>query len=132
MSARLPRAHRRVIAVSFFYISEQVLDDGVEVIAVGGEVDFEVSPQLRQQIVSRVDAGRRQLLIDLSEATFIDSTAIGVLVAGHKRLDEVGGTLVVVCFDENVRKVFEIVGLEDVLSIYNSRDVAVSALARAA
>ena len=118
--------------MNFFYISEQVLDDGLEVIAVGGEVDFEVSPQLRQQIVSRVDAGRRQLLIDLSEATFIDSTAIGVLVAGHKRLDEVGGTLAVVCFDENVRNVFEIVGLEDVLSIYSSRDEAVSALARAA
>lgn len=118
--------------MSFFYISEEVLDDGVEVIAVGGEVDYEVSPQLKQQIFGRVNGGCRHLLIDLSEAEFIDSTAIGVLVAGHKQLRELGGTLAVVCFDSNVRNIFEIIGLENELSIHSSRDDAVSAFARAA
>jgi anti-anti-sigma factor len=118
--------------VSFFYISEELLDDGVQVIAVGGEVDFAVSPQLKQQIVSRVHAGRRHVIIDLSEAEFIDSTAIGVIVAGHNQLRQVGGTLTVVCFHEHIRNIFEIVGLENTLSIHRSRDDAVSALARAA
>ena len=51
-------------------------------------------------------------MVDLSKATFIDSTTLGVLVGGVKRLRPAGGSLALVCTDENITKIFEITGLD--------------------
>ncbi len=100
-------------------------------IRVGGYVDFDVAPQLKKCILRRIDDGERFLVVDLSDAGFIDSTAIGVLVGALKRLDEAGGSLAVVCTNENVRGIFEIVGLEAVIPLHRSVDDALAAFAPA-
>lgn len=111
-----------------FYLSELDLDGDVHVIRLGGYVDFDVAPQLKKRVVQRIEAGARLLVIDLSDAGFIDSTAIGVLVGALKRLREAGGSLAVVCTSENVRGIFEIVGLENVIPLHASREDALAAL----
>jgi anti-sigma B factor antagonist len=118
--------------VGSFYLSEHAMDGDVQVIRVGGYVDFDVAPQLKKRIVQRVDAGARLIVVDLSDAGFIDSTAIGVLVGALKRLREAGGALAVVCGNDNVRGIFEIVGLENVIPLHASRENALAALAQAA
>src|SRR5204862_322754 len=64
-----------------FYIGDEVqVEDAGEdlaILVVGGEVDFEVSPQLKARLMKTIKAGRRRLVLDLSDVTFIDSTAIG-------------------------------------------------------
>jgi anti-sigma B factor antagonist len=108
----------------FDLIEERLRD--VDVISVTGYVDFDVSPQLKDCIVSRIEAGSRHLVIDLSQAGFIDSTAIGVLVGALKRIREHGGSLAVVCPDPLIRGLFEIIGLDEVIDLAGSRDDALA------
>jgi anti-sigma B factor antagonist len=117
--------------MGFLEVSEDVIDDGVRVLRVSGDVDFDVAPELKQRIVGRVEAGDRKLIIDLSAVGFIDSTAIGVLVAALKRLRDAGGTLMVVCDNEDVRSIFATVGLESVIPLHRSDEDAFAALAHA-
>jgi anti-sigma B factor antagonist len=112
-------------------VSEDVIEDGVRVLRVSGDVDFDVAPELKQRIVSRVEEGDRKLIIDLSAVGFIDSTAIGVLVAALKRLRDAGGTLMVVCDNDDVRSIFATVGLESVIPLHRSDQDAFAALAHA-
>ncbi len=117
--------------MSLFFIRTDSSED-IAIIVVDGYLDFDAAPALKRSIVGRIDEGSRHLVIDLTGADFIDSTAIGVLVGALKRLQESSGSLAVVCTNENIRNVFEIVGLDDMLPLHRSRDDAVSALARAA
>jgi anti-sigma B factor antagonist len=114
--------------VGSFYLSEHTAAGDVHVIRIGGYVDFDVAPQLKQRVVQRIEAGDRLLVIDLCDAGFIDSTAIGVLVGALKRLREVGGSLAVVCDNDNVRGIFEVVGLESVIPLHRTREDALAAL----
>ena len=113
-----------------FYLSDHAIDGETHVIRAGGYVDFDVAPQLKRRIIQRIDAGDRLIVIDLSDVGFIDSTAIGVLVGALKRLRETGGMLAVVCADDNVRGIFEVVGLDNLIPLHNSLDSAVAALAQ--
>jgi anti-sigma B factor antagonist len=118
--------------MSSFHITDEAVDRGVHVIPVDGYVDFDAAPQLKRVIVRHIEEGGHQIVVDLSGAGFIDSTGIGVLVGALKRLRDVGGAMAVVCPDEDMRNIFEVVGLEDVIPLHPSRDDAVSAIARAA
>ncbi len=111
-----------------FYLSEHTVEGDVHVIRIGGYVDFDVAPQLKKRVLERIESGCRLLVIDLSDAGFIDSTAIGVLVGALKRLREAGGSLAVICDNENVRGIFEIVGLESVIPLHRSREDALATL----
>jgi anti-sigma B factor antagonist len=120
----------------YFYIGDDVQVDASDgelaVLIVGGELDYEVSPQLRARLVNAIKAGRRRLVLDLSDVTFIDSTAIGVLAGTLHRLDNAGGgSLAIVCTHEKVLQIFEITGLDSVITVHRSRDEAVSALSLA-
>jgi anti-sigma B factor antagonist len=125
--------------MSFFYIisDEAMVDDvgrsDVALLAMGGEMDYDASPRLKERIADHIKAGRRRLVLDISAATFIDSTAIGVLVGAVARLHEVGGSLAIVCADENesVLHIFQITGVENMIELYRSREEALSALALA-
>jgi anti-sigma B factor antagonist len=119
-----------------FYIGDdvQVNDAGpdVAVLVVGGEVDFEVSPQLKARIMRAIRDGSRRLVLDLTDVTFIDSTAIGVLAGAVERLDETGGGSVsVACTHEKVMQIFEITGLDSVITVHPSREDALASLALA-
>ncbi len=124
--------------MGFFYIGDEAAVEGaphgagVAVIVAGGELDFAASPQIRDRLSERIQAGVRRVIVDLSGATFIDSTAIGALVAMATVVDELdGGLLLVVCPDENRRvlRIFEIAGIESLIAIHSSRAEAMRELA---
>lgn len=118
--------------MSVFTVTEPPGDAGVRVIAVQGYVDFDAAPAFKRFLVERIDEGGRHLVVDLSEAGFIDSTGIGVLVGALKRLQEHDGSLAVVCPDADMRSIFEIVGLENVIPLHAALSDAVDSLAQAA
>ena len=70
------------------------------------------------------------MIVDFSDTTFIDSTTLGVLVGGVKRLRTNDGQLSLVCSDRNITKIFEITGLDRVFTIYGTRDEACRARVR--
>ena len=112
-----------------FDIASERLDGGVFVIALSGEVDLYTAPEFKQQLLEAVADGARHVIVDLSETTFIDSTTLGVLVGGVRRLREKNGDLSLVCSDRNVTKIFEITGLNQVFSIAPNRDEALARVA---
>jgi anti-sigma B factor antagonist len=97
-----------------YILGERVSAAGRHVIAVDGELDLTAAPDLRRAIEAAIDAGAIALVVDLNEVTFIDSTAIGVLLATRERLARSGGSLDIVCNEPNVVRVLEIVGVTDV------------------
>jgi anti-sigma B factor antagonist len=119
-----------------FYIGDDVAledadgGDDVIVVVAGGELDFAASPQLRQRLTEHINTGRKQVVLDLSTATFIDSTAIGVLVGAATSLLESDGSFAIVCPADNRRvlRIFEIAGVESLFALYGSREEALLAL----
>ena len=100
-----------------FHIKEKRLAPDCQGIFVGGELDMSVAPELRDAIERAHEQQVKCMVIELSEATFIDSTSIGVLVGAHRRLEAAGGSLAIVCANRNVRQTFEIAGLDRLIHI---------------
>jgi anti-sigma B factor antagonist len=96
---------------------------GVPVVSALGEVDVSSAPQLSEQLAA-LPTGASRAVVDLSEVTFIDSTGLGVLVAGWKRLDASGSKLDLVVTRPQVAKVLEVTGLDSVFRIFASLDEA--------
>ncbi|MBX5469583.1 MAG: STAS domain-containing protein [Thermoleophilaceae bacterium] len=109
-------------------MSDEAIDADTHVIELGGEVDLYTAPEFKDRMVQVIEAGSKQVVVDLSKATFIDSTTLGVLVGGVKRLRPSGGTLALVCNDQNIAKIFEITGLDRVFPIHATREEALSAV----
>ncbi len=112
-----------------FHIDDEEIDAETHVIELGGEVDLYTAPEFKERLVQVIESGKKRVVVDLSKATFIDSTTLGVLVGGVKRLRPNGGSLALVCTDPNIIKIFEITGLDRVFPIHGSRDEALSAIA---
>jgi anti-sigma B factor antagonist len=113
--------------VNFDVKTEQV-GESTYVIALTGEVDLYTAPEFKQQLLEAISKGARNVVVDLSGTTFIDSTTLGVLVGGVKRLRGQDGQLSLVCSDRNIAKIFEITGLDRVFQIYPARDEALAAV----
>jgi anti-sigma B factor antagonist len=109
-----------------FDIKTEQLNGDAWVIALAGEVDLYTAPEFKQQLLQVIEQGGRQVIVDFSDTTFIDSTTLGVLVGGVKRLRPNDGQLSLVCSDRNITKIFEITGLDRVFTIYPTRDEAVA------
>ena len=114
-----------------FDIKTEQLGDNSYVIALAGEVDLYTAPEFKQQLLDVIAKGAKEVVVDFSGTTFIDSTTLGVLVGGVKRLRTNEGQLSLVCSDRNITKIFEITGLDRVFTIYESREEAVSNLGSA-
>ena len=109
-----------------FDIKTEPLENDAYVIALSGEVDLYTAPEFKQQLLEVIGQGATQVVVDFSDTTFIDSTTLGVLVGGVKRLRPAGGQLSLVCSDPNITKIFEITGLNKVFPIHETRDEALS------
>jgi anti-sigma B factor antagonist len=99
-----------------FGIIQSDADDVTSVVSVEGELDLSTAPRLKWMLVDSLAAGRKNLLVDLTGTTFMDSTALGVLVAVNRTLED-GARLVIVCSRPNVLKIFELSGMEGVFTI---------------
>jgi anti-sigma B factor antagonist len=115
-----------------FDIDTEQLGNGAYVISLKGEVDLYTAPEFKQQLLEVIGQGGREVIVDFTDTTFIDSTTLGVLVGGVKRLRTNDGSLSLVCSDRNITKIFEITGLDRVFTIYATRDEAVSKLSASA
>ena len=111
-----------------FDIKTEQLSDSAYVSSLAGEVDLYTAPEFKQQLLEVIAQGASNVIVDFSNTTFIDSTTLGVLVGGVKRLRTNEGRLSLVCSDRNITKIFEITGLDKVFDIYATRDEAVSSL----
>lgn len=105
------------------------LADDVGLVAVSGELDYLTAPQLEAAIQSASDGQPPQLIVDLSAISFIDSTALGVLLTHVARLAARGGHLILVSNDPRVSRLLEVSGLEDRIATRTTLQKALDELA---
>ncbi len=100
--------------------------NGKAVIAVGGEIDVYTAPRLRDEIARVVAGGTHHILVDMAAVEFLDSTGLGVLVGGLKRVRAHDGTLELACNQDRLLKIFRITGLAKVFVIHADADAALA------
>lgn len=100
--------------------------DGRTIVSVGGEIDVYTAPKLRDKITELVGAGVYDLIIDMEAVEFLDSTGLGVLVGGLKKVRANQGSLQLVCTQDRLLKIFRITGLAKVFVIHDSVDAALA------
>lgn len=93
---------------------------GCTVLEVHGELDMATSPQLRDGLQQLVDAGDRQVVVDLAGVGFMDSSALGALVLIFKAMREVGGRLSLAAVQPTVRSVLTVTSVDQVIHVYDS------------
>jgi anti-sigma B factor antagonist len=106
-----------------FSLELMVPREGLAVAVVAGELDMYRAPVFETLLARSIDGGARHLVLDLGEVSFIDSTALNVIVGALLRLTEQQGSLNVLCGHSNVRRVFEVTGLDSVLGLHEVRHV---------
>jgi anti-sigma B factor antagonist len=99
------------------------------VVAVSGEIDVYTAPKLREHLIDLVSSGQYKLIVDLESVDFLDSTGLGVLVGGLKRVRTHDGSLDLVCSQDRILKIFRITGLTKVFAIHASIGEALSSAA---
>jgi anti-sigma B factor antagonist len=97
------------------------------VLQVTGEVDVYTAPMLRERIRELAAKGAVHLIADLRQVDFLDSTGLGVLVGGLKRLREDGGSLALVISTPRILRIFQITGLTKALAVRQSAADAITA-----
>jgi anti-sigma B factor antagonist len=109
-----------------FEIADRRVNDKTHVVGVRGEIDLFTAPEFKQHVSAPIDAGLPNVVVDLSQTTFIDSSSLGVLIGAHRRLKLRGGSLVIVCDSEAIVKTFRITGLDGVFTLVASLDEALN------
>ena len=91
--------------------------DGCTVVAVRGEVDLATAPALKNRLLELVADGKTEIVVDLTDTDFLDSTGLGAVVAAYKRVRAHDGHLRLVATSARVKRVFEITNLDRVVPI---------------
>jgi anti-sigma B factor antagonist len=92
------------------------------VVTLEGEIDLAVAPSLRENLGRLLEEGHCDIFVDLLDATFLDSIALGVLVGALEQCRASGGDLHLVVTEPRILRVLEITGLSNTFTIHSSRD----------
>lgn len=94
--------------------------DDCALIRVGGEIDVYTAPTLREALLELSSRGVLHVIIDLRDVAFLDSTGLGAIVGGHKRLRTNDGSLVLASSPDRIARLFRITGLDRAFSLFDS------------
>ena len=100
----------------------ETLSEGGAVVHVDGELDLATVPEL-ERLLANVDLGGR-LVIDLTPCTFLDSSAVRVLIMTIRDAGERGGEVTLVAPDPGVARVLEIASVDSMTTVHPTLDAA--------
>ena len=87
------------------------------IVKLSGELDASTAGLLYSDLAELARHEVNHVALDLTELTFVDSGGLSAIVAEHKRCEALGGELIILTPQHNVRRVFELTGLADVFDI---------------
>ena len=106
-----------------FAISLRELDERTSVLTVAGELDLCSAPTLKWVLTDVLAGGCSEMIVDLSPVTFIDSTALSVLIGVQRRLSA-GARLAIVCTNAKVLEIIELTGLVALFELFATLEQA--------
>jgi anti-sigma B factor antagonist len=112
-----------------FAIEDVDVDRDRHVIELAGQVDLYTAPEFKERMAQAIERKKTRIAVDVTGVTFMDSTALGVLVGALKRVRPLNGAIVVVVTDERIRNLFELTGLDATFPLCDTREAALERLA---
>lgn len=103
-------------------------DGGATLVELVGEFDLYTGPRFERVVLAALGRGATDIVVDLSDVTFIDSTTIGILMRTRNRLAALGGRLLLVCRDQNILRLLKVTTLDRLFEVYRSTEEAFAAL----
>ena len=111
-----------------FDLSEEDVDDRTHLITVAGEIHVSTAPEFSRLLTAAIGRGKTQVVLDLGDVEFIDSTGLSVLLNGLRRVTRRGGRMAIVCSNPTVLRLFVITRLDSTFTIVGSRRAALEAV----
>ncbi|MDQ0208567.1 STAS domain-containing protein [Alkalicoccobacillus murimartini] len=91
---------------------------------LSGEIDTYTAPKLRESLIPLTEQSGVEVIVDLSEVQYIDSTGLGIFVGVLKASDSNGSSLTLTGMSERIKRLFVITGLDEVINIVDRREEA--------
>ena len=107
---------------------EKSNENGVTTLKVSGEVDLHASPQLRAELQSCVGEKTPILLVDFSAVDYIDSSGLATFIEYLRDASTYEGKIALFGMQQKVRTIFDLVRLNELFTIADSADAAMTAL----
>lgn len=105
--------------------------DGVAVVALDGRIVLgEESNALREKMKSMINEGKKKIVLNMGNITFIDSAGLGTLVAAHHSAKSQGAALKLAHLGSKFQEVLQITKLLTVFDVYNSEAEAVASFGK--
>jgi anti-sigma B factor antagonist len=114
-------------AIDEFRIDEERVGSGTVLLALHGEADMRIASELKDRLGEVIDDGPVAVVLDLTNAAFVDSTALGVFLGAMKALRARGGRFRIVAPRSEIRRIFEMTLLDRVFELDLSRREALAA-----
>lgn len=100
---------------------------GTEIFRLVGSLDVATSPSLKEALTKASSQGQGDIVVDLTQLEFLDSTGLGALMGAHRRAMESSGRLGLIVHDGPISRLLNITGLSRVFTLYPSLDEALAA-----
>jgi anti-sigma B factor antagonist len=108
-------------------IDVQTTPDGTaQLFTLHGSLDIATSPSVRAALLEAAEGGQHDVIVDLTNLEFLDSTGLGALIGAHKRSKEHGGRVRLVAQEGQILRLLRITGLLGVFAVYHNLDDALS------
>ena len=101
-------------------------------VTASGELDLAAAPQLSAILTMGTASSQSVVVLDMSGTTFIDSTALGVVIRAADQLNGAGKRMIIVAPEGPVSRLLELTNLKQHFAVFTDRDAAISAAAGAA
>ncbi|HEY3332365.1 MAG TPA: STAS domain-containing protein [Capsulimonadaceae bacterium] len=108
------------------YTSSSDIVGGVPILRVSGEIDIYTAPLFKESIIGLVDEGHANILIDMTNVAFMDSSGFGTLLSASKPLRPMGGSLSLTGCNEAISRMLEITRLNTLVPVYKTLDEALA------
>jgi len=95
-------------------------------VVLAGELDTSNVAQLYEALADLTREGVRHIAINLVELEFVDSTGLSALIAAHKRAEALAGELILLSPNRDIRRLFEVTGIDTYFNIQPSKDESAS------
>jgi anti-sigma B factor antagonist len=110
-------------------LSEEPVDARTQLLRATGELDLYAAPDLKRRLARAIDDGKTRIVVDLTDAMFMDSTALGVLIGALKRLRVRDGALAIASEQPSILRILDVTGMDQVLDLHPTAADALAAVA---
>ena len=111
-------------------LSDEAVSGDTQLLRARGELDLYAAPELKRRIAEAIEGGKTRIVVDLTDAAFMDSTALGVLIGALKRLRLRDGALAVASDQPSILRILEITGMDQVLLVEPTAELALAAVSQ--